>query len=427
MASLPVEILFGVYLGILTGIVPGLVSWALGFLFRYFTGVSIPGFGVVVLAVAIAGVQGGLLALTDPQFTQVGQERFVVALLVVLMLSLYAHAKGDKWGEAFPRKLSLDRLRNRTLSTDVVEFVGGRHEVRVRVTGDVGDIEGYPPLPADLRAAIRDEEWTFPADLPLGELETRVADRLRTDHDLSEVSVRLDERARAAVDAAPPTGTVSKRVPAGRRAVSVSTLVPTGLARGDEVTVTAADAGADADAPGDEGASVSGTVVSAKSGDETPSSSADDVTPETVAAGTADADPAVPAPTAPVTRGGEGRITVAVTRADAATLLRTTEGDRDPRVAVASRGTRREFELVGLLRRAGQRVRRFTVRPGSALDGATLGDASVRESYGVAVLAVRTGDEWRLAPGGIAALSAGADVFAVGPSDALAAFEGAVS
>ena len=59
MASLPFEVLFGIYLGLLTGIVPALVAWALGFGFKYFTGVSIPGFGVVVLALAIAGASGG--------------------------------------------------------------------------------------------------------------------------------------------------------------------------------------------------------------------------------------------------------------------------------------------------------------------------------------------------------------------------------
>lgn len=38
MASLPVEILFGVYLGLLVGIIPALISWALGFIFKYARG-----------------------------------------------------------------------------------------------------------------------------------------------------------------------------------------------------------------------------------------------------------------------------------------------------------------------------------------------------------------------------------------------------
>jgi hypothetical protein len=92
MAPLPVEILLGIYLGILTGIIPALVAWGLGFLFKYFTGVSIPGFGVVVLGVALAGVSGGLLALADPIITRGANAPTVVTgILVVIGLSLYAH------------------------------------------------------------------------------------------------------------------------------------------------------------------------------------------------------------------------------------------------------------------------------------------------------------------------------------------------
>lgn len=66
MASFPVEVLPGLYLGILTGIIPALVAWAFGFAFEYVTGVTVPAFGVVVLAVAIAGVNGGLWRRTIP-------------------------------------------------------------------------------------------------------------------------------------------------------------------------------------------------------------------------------------------------------------------------------------------------------------------------------------------------------------------------
>ena len=48
----------GIYLGLLVGVIPALVSWALGFSFKYFTGITVPGFGVVVLAIALAGVSG---------------------------------------------------------------------------------------------------------------------------------------------------------------------------------------------------------------------------------------------------------------------------------------------------------------------------------------------------------------------------------
>lgn len=416
MASLPIEILLGIYLGVLTGIVPALVTWALGFTFRYFTGVTVPGVAALVVGVTMAGVNGGLLALTDPSLVASAyQVRLTVALLVVLMGTLYAHSQGDKLGASLPRKVSLRRLTERTLSTDVVELVGGRGQVRVAVAGEVGDLEGYPPVPADLRAAIGETEWTFPADLPLPELETRVGDRLRTEFDLADVSVRLDDRARATVNAAPPVGRLSERVPAGKRAVSLRALTPTGLAPGDEVTAAGG------------GETYRGTVLGIREVREpTGSSGAIDGTADSRAAEGADGDEGpTTAPVAPVpsgATGGECRVTLAVDRVNAEPLL---SADVD-RLVVRSRGTRQEFEFVSVLRQAGRRIGRLAVREGGPLDGATLAEERVRETYGVVALAVRHGGRWTVAPDGEQPLAGGDDVFVVGTRDDVAAFEGAV-
>jgi len=393
---LPVEILYGLYLGVLTGMFPALVSWGLGFLVRYVTGVSVPAFAVVVLALALAGINGGLLALNDPAVVQSGF-RIVVALIVVSMISMYAHAKGDRMGAEFPRRLSLSKLRERTLSSDVVELVGSRGEVRVEVVGEVVDMEGYPSLPEGIRDAIGSGEWRLPADLPISELETRFEDRLRTELDLADVSVSIDERGRATVVAAPPLSGVSKRVPAGERAVSLEALVPTGLARGDEVLVLA------------DGETVEGTVIAARSGGgNVETTTADGGTP------TERTHP-IPVPT---TTGGRGRLTVAVARAEVERLL----GIERPKIVVRARGTRREYELLSLLRRTGKRFGRVTVGPASALVGTTLGAADLRTVHGVAVLGIKRPDGWLVAPGGSAELRAGDEVFVVGTREALDAF-----
>jgi hypothetical protein len=414
MASFPVEVLFGIYLGVLTGIIPALVSWALGFAFKYVTGVTVPAFGVVVLAVAIAGINGGLLALNDPTFTRsANQVRLTVAVVVVLMSSLYAHNAGDRMGAEFPRKLSLRKLTERTLSTDVVELAGGRGQVRVTVSGEVGDVEGYPPVPADLRREIR--EWTaaFPADVPLVELESRVTDRLRTEFDLADVAVTLDERARATVSAAPPLGGLSKRVPPGKRGVSVPTLLPTGTARGDEVSLVTPDR------------TYRGSVVSLRSDR---ARARDDQAAAAVAPRPAGSDEgpdvqAPSAPTLPVADGGEGRVTVAVDAGGAESLL----GATVDRLLVRSRGTRREYELLGLLRQAGNRIRKVTIREGAPVAGTTIGNAALRDTYGVSVLAVRHEGRWQFAPRGSQALAAGDDLFVVGRPDAVVAFREAVA
>ncbi|QPV61304.1 TrkA C-terminal domain-containing protein [Halosimplex litoreum] len=415
MASFPVELLFGIYLGILTGIIPGLVAWSLGFVFKYFTGVTIPGFGVVVLSVALAGVNGGLLALADPTITQSANAvTITTAILVVLMISLYAHSRGDQMGATFPKRLSLKQLRERTLAADVRGALAGRDEARVRVVGEVADMEGYPPLSDELRAEIGASEWTFPADLRISELESRLAERLKTEYDLGDAAVTVDERGRASVVAAPPFSGLSKRVPDGKRAVSVNALVPTGVARSDEVTLITPDA------------QVRGTVVSAKTQRAATGAGPDPEATESVdgADDDADDDERAPQPVrAPTTTGGEGRITVAVTRTDADPLLKA---DR-ARVVVESRGVRREYELLSLLRRAGRRFGRVTVGAGGPLDGASVGEANVRGAYGVAVMAVRGASGWVVAPKGSTTLSAGDEVFAVGTRGELDAFREAVA
>lgn len=402
MAALPVEVLVGIYLGVLTGIIPALVSWSLGFIFKYFTGVTVPALAVVVLAVAIAGVNGGLLALNDPTVTTApNAPSIIVAILVVMMMALYAHAQGDKLGASLPKHVSFRKLRERTLSRDVVELVGGRGRVNVTIAGQIEDMEGYPPLSPDLRDEIRARDWTFPADLPLSELETRFADKLRTEFDLADVSVRIDEQARARVVAAPPTSGVSKRVPIGRRAVSVGAMVPTGLARGDDVSLHI------------DGDVVRGTVVSAQSSIPAGSASveADGGEPET---------PPEILPSAPTTEGGDGRITVATTREAANRLL----GVDRAHVVVRSRGNRREFELISLLRRAGKRFQRLTVAEDSEFVGQTLGEAAVRDVHDIVVLARRGSEGWVIAPRGSTQIGAQDELFVVGTREAIDRFEG---
>lgn len=403
MAALPVEILYGLYLGALIGVVPVLVAWAMGFLFKYVTGVTVPGLGVAVLAVAIAGANGGLLALNDPSLTASGNQiRLTVALVVVLMGSFYAHAVGDRLGAQLPRRITLRRITERTLSADVVERAGGRGQVRVQIAGEVDDIEGYPPLPADLRTAIRERTYAFPADLPLAELEDRLVDRLRSEHDLVEVTARLDERAQARVAAAPPVGGLSKRVPTGKRAVTVRAPVPAGLTAGDRVAVTGGGRTREATVLG-----VAATAPAAADGE--------------AAEGDAPAAAGTTGPVAPCV----GRVTLGLDREGATALI----GADVERLVALSRGTRREFELVSLLRRAGKRFRRLTLRTGGALDGATLGEAAVRDEFGVAVLAVRGRESggWTLVPRGDHPLAAGDALVVVGARDALDRFAEAVA
>lgn len=409
MPPLPAEILFGIYLGLLVGTIPALVAWGMGFTFKYVTGVTVPGFGVMILAVALAGVNGGLLALADPAISDnPNAPSIVTAIVVVSMLSLYAHNRGDQMAVEFPRRIDLSKLRNRTISRDLADLVG-RDEVRITVVGRVGDMDGYPPLSEELRAELQSFETTFPADLRLAELEERLAERLRSEFDLGDVSVVVDEGGRARILAAPPLSGLSKRITDGRQAVSVAVLVPTGLARGDEVTVTTDDA------------TINGTVLSARSDGGTRGQQATEpATPALPDA--AGGEPTMP-PRAPTATGGEGRLTLAVAREDVQPLLRAESAT----IVVESRGSRREFEAVTMLRRADRRFRRLAIPPESQFAGATVGSVQLHDDVDVAVLAVHKSDGWQLGPRARTALDAGDELFAVGTRTALDRFEGSVS
>jgi hypothetical protein len=183
------------------------------------------------------------------------------------------------------------------------------------------------------------------------------------------------------------------------------------MSRGEAVTVVVGDEAVD------------GTLLSAKSD----GGGAGRTGPVPDGGTTEGAEPVTTA--APTTDGGEGRVTVGVPRRDAETLLAADRG----RVLVRSRGVHRELELLGLLRRGGKRIARVSVRAGGELDGTTLGAASVRETYDVAVLAVRRNPEtdhgrgWVFSPQGETELSASDELFAVGGRSALERFREAVA
>ncbi len=393
--SLLEQFLLGLYLGIVTGILPGLVAWTLGFVFRYFTRVTVPALGVMVLAVALAGVQGGLLGLLDVEGIT-----SVVALLVVMMVSMYCHSQGDKMGAEFPRRVSLRSIRERTLSSDVIDRVGRFGQVRVSVVGEVVEMEGYAPLSNGIKTRIKEGDWTFPANLSLDEIERRFAEALVDEFGLADVSVSVDPDGNARVVAAPPMGGLSKRVPRGKRAVSVDVLVPTGVAIGDEVDVDLGDS------------TVRGKVVSARSGK--------DETQKTAEMPEVDAAVSEVSRGASKTTGGDGRITVAVDRSDATRIL---EGE-PRRVLVRSRGNRREYELISHLRSAGKVFEKVDI--GNVADGTTVGSLDVRGSYGVIVLAIRRGGERVVAPRGDQPIKTGDSLFVVGPRPAVESFAEAV-
>ena len=406
MTAVPVsEILLGVYLGLLAGIFPAFIAFTIGFGFKYFTSITVPGLGVVALGGALAGVSGGLMGVLDPELSE--SWTGIVAVLVILMACLWAHGQGDKLGGSIPRALTLKSIREAKLSADIVERVDSYGQIRLQPVGEVHDIEGYPPLPDDLRERLTSGSWKFPANLALAELESRLEERLMNDYELAEVSVSIDSKGRVQLAAAPSAAGLSRRVSPGERAVTIQTLLPTGVARGDVITVQLPDT------------NVTGPVVSARTnGFEPPKETPEENPDET---GDSDTDKETEPRTrkAPTTTGGEGQVTLALRPSDARRVI---EADFAGTV-VHSRGKQREYEAIGVLKQRGNQFRKVTVTEASPLAGSTIAALQVRDAYGVAILAIRRGTERLIAPRGSTELHAGDVLVVVGKRDGLKRFE----
>lgn len=405
VSELIVDIGVGIYLGILAGIFPAVVAFALGFIFKYLTGVSVPGLGVVVLAGALAGISGGLLGLLDETVAQSASG--MTAFLVVLMLALWAHSQGDKLGDSVPRHLSFSQLHRTGFSAEFLERVDSYGQLRIKPVGTVEDIDGFPPLPSETREAIRESTWTFPASLSRPELEAKLTERLLTDHPLSEVMVSVDADGLAEISAAPEIATLSRRVPEGMRAVSIETLLPTGLAVGDRVSLTFPDE------------ELVGTVVSAqtKGGEKPPAKPPTDETSEPQTDGGTEPRPDRP-PQLPTTDGGYGEVTVALPEKAARRVIQ----ERFAKLTVHSRGKGREHKLVNVLRGGNKQLQLVTVSAESNLSGKTVGDALDQAEETVSILAIRRTTERIVGPPDATTLAAGDELIVTGTPTAIRTF-----
>ncbi|WP_254810374.1 potassium transporter TrkA [Natronosalvus amylolyticus] len=366
MTTLPIEVLLGIAYGLLIGTVLAFVFGVLGFCYRYYAKRTIPQLVVIggaVLAGAGIGQYMGVLEVAGSVAL-----RLSIATVIVVLVTLYAASQGDRLAAEFPRGNAQPAVRGRTLSVEAIDSVDAMGQVTIRPTGDVRDIEGYPPLDPPLRESLEDGVWRLPVDLPLSALESRLERQLRQHHDLETVTVSIDARGRAAIAGAPPIKGVGKQVPDGWRAVSIPAVLPSGLSSGDRVRLEM------------ETGSVTGQVLS--------------TTASTGSAATM------------------SRLTVAVPTTDAGAVL---DADR-ARVVVVSAGATHAFEAVSKLERTGKTVRRLV------LDTETLG--ALESTAELCPFAVRSNAEgWVFEPP-VSTLESGDDVMVVGDRIRLAALAG---
>lgn len=335
MLSFPGEVLIGVTFGVLIGITIAFVIGIVSFLSRQYGGYAVPDLLVAILIVGLFGVNVYALGIYEAD-TQVAP-RLAFAGLTVVILGLYGHSQGSGLASRLPRETAWPTQRKRRLSGEAVESVDGLGQVTLRSTGTVREIEGYPPLPPATKQALETRSWQLPADLPLDELEHRLEDRLKTTHNLAEVSVSVDARGVTTIAAAPPATGMARRIPEGHRALSLEVLLPAGLAAGDRVTITC----------GDE--TIEGIVLGSNQAHQRHESL------------TNGHDPAPESADRPLDRQhatvGSGHVTVAVDTAAAGTLL----SGEVSHLFVQPQGQNDEFGAFATLEASGRTVRQITL------------------------------------------------------------------
>ncbi|MWV38720.1 hypothetical protein [Natrialba sp. INN-245] len=242
MFEVTTEIIVGVSFGFVVGIGPAITVGALGTIGEYLSR-EFSGRQSIAVALPLAAGNAYVVGLIAPPATAIRGHtpRLAAASIVVVTLALYANGHGSRIGSELPIGTAGRLVRGRSLSGDATEAIDASGQVSIQSTGGVRDLEGYPPLPPNLRRSLGDEVWRLPADLPRSELERRLETRLRTSYDLSAVSVSVDGRARATIAAAPPTSVTGSRIPEGWRAITIEALIPTGL-YADETVVLSTDA-----------------------------------------------------------------------------------------------------------------------------------------------------------------------------------------
>ncbi|MFP8952959.1 hypothetical protein ACLI4Z_08310 [Natrialbaceae archaeon A-arb3/5] len=346
MIAFTTEIIAGVSFGFVIAVIPAAVVGIIAAI-----GMSrdrpLSGPESVAIGLALAACNGYVIGfVTVSAFESIGQLlRVGVASAVVAVYTLYAKRLGERLLSELPIGASYPLVRSRTLSADAIDAVDAIGQVTIRPSGEIGTVEGYPPLPPGLRETLAAESWRLPADLPLSELETVLENSLRASYALSAVSVSIDGRGRASIQAAPASSELASRVPDGWRSVSISATVPIGMGTNEESIVHA------------DGEFVRGFVLAVEPTRTTSRESMADSGYASHGTGTPDRNETRSASVCRPTSDGKARVTVAVSTVDVETVLRADHRH----IIVPSHDSDDAAAAVSHLERSGQLIRKIPV------------------------------------------------------------------
>jgi len=400
MIGAPLGVLLGVGFGLVLGTVVASVTAIVGFargddVNPPLSGES--GVGVTLFLTGAIAVLFGILlpsvgngwgdSLSDPSRAVANWTAAVIEFLplvvlggvTTIVLGRYGYRQGERIAGDVPAS-ETDRHNSReTLSPATVADADDTGRVGIDVTLDTASFESQHSLLAAKWDATDSRTWELQADLPIQELEARLADRFETRFDVDVTQATIDSQGQATVSAAPSPRTGANQLSAGQRAVTLDTLVPAGLEVGDQVVLRVTGGGVD------------GTVLGIQS---TQSTKRDSITssgrPGDDAAGafraSGDETHSSVSPADRTIDHADSRLSVAVAVDDVETVLTAETVD----VFVRSQGGNQARGAFRQLRRTGVIVRHVTIDEQNQ-------DLLENEAPNVEILARRmpdAGDEW---------------------------------
>ncbi|GAB3683689.1 hypothetical protein GCM10028857_11610 [Salinarchaeum chitinilyticum] len=380
------------------------VAAAASLAYRWYSGGSIPEGVPILLGVSIVATALNTTATLQKSLVAdelVGGSAAGYTLAAFAVGTIAADA-GRRAGEHLAGDLpSVESVR--TMESDVGSLVRAAGRViRVRVPETIEDIDGYEPVPKEVKADLAGTTFLFPRRMTVGELRERLVERLKRDYEVGHVDVELAE-----------DGSV-EYLALGRRLAGVGQT----LAPGTVAVAIRADPAFTA-TPGDRvqiwRPPESAQAVSAEMPEEKLEEADDESVHDSGVANGADAPASEPTQvTTGELRATVGEVvTIAVDESDADLL----DDDVRYRLVTLPASVQTEREFASLLRSADETMGSITVEAGSDLDGSSV------ESIDLTVVALQSNGDVSAIPPGDRVLDAGETVYVVGRPDGIRRLE----
>lgn len=346
------------------------IASLVAFVYRWYSGERAPEGVPILLGLSVIAIWLNTTDILQNSLVDGGLQADDTAAVTIatFVVGTIAADAGRRVGDHFAADLpSVHSVR--TMDTDIGELVrGAGRVVRVTVPETIEDIDGYEPVPADVKAELAGTTFLFPRRLTVTVLRDRFVDRLKRDYDVGHVDVELASDGRI------------EYLALGRRLAGIGQTIPPGTVavavRGDPALTAT---------PGDR------VQVWRTDGDGDP---------QRVVSGELRA--AV-----------EDVATIVVDEGDASAL----SDDVRYRLLTLPDEVQPDREFAALLRTADETMTALEIQAGSELVGARL------DTIDLTIAAVSSGGEVEAIPSGDRTLEAGDTVYAIGRLDAIRRLE----